>query len=150
MSSIQPVGQQPSAVSGVEPTSMTSPPPASYLQGTLDGVAGMLSMSTSNLQTDLKSGQSIADIASQKGVSTNSIVQYIAQKVQQQRSDSGKPPIDSNVLDQVANSAVQRHRGGHRHGHHHTQPADTASTATSSSDPSSASSTAGSLIDLLA
>lgn len=142
MSSISPLGPQPAAVSGVEP--------ASYLSGTLDGVAGMLSMSTSDLQSALKSGSSIADLASSKGVSLSSIVQNIEQQVQQQQAAQGKPPIDQSVLDASVNRAVQRHRGGHHH--HQSAPAQTDQTdpSTSSSSIAPTSSSTGSFLDLLA
>lgn len=113
MSSISPVGSDPAAVSGVAPVSGMSPPPVGYLHGTLDGIAGMLSMSTPDLRTALKSGQSIADLASAKGVSLSSIVQNVEQQVREQRTAQGKPPIDQSVLDAGVNRAVHRHRGHH-------------------------------------
>ena len=138
MSSISPVGSQPADVSGISPVSGMSPPPAGYLHGTLDGIAGMLSMSTPDLRAALKSGSSIADLAAQKGVSLDSIVRSVAQQVQQQRAAQGKPPLDQSVLDAGVNRAVNRHRG-----HHHHQVA--APAGSSSSAPPSTSS-----IDLLA
>jgi hypothetical protein len=126
MSSLSPVGwQPPTQVSGVEPTSMMSAPPTAYMQGTLDGVAGMLSMSTPDLRSALKQGSSIADIASQKGISRDAIVQSIEQQVQQQRAAQGKTPIDQQTLDQAVSRAVDRHR----HGHHHQQGAGAATSS---------------------
>jgi hypothetical protein len=135
MSSISPVGSDPTAVSGIEPVSGMSPPPVGYLHGTLDGIAGMLSMPTSDLRTALKSGQSIADLASAKGVSLSSIVQNVEQQVREQRVAQGKPPIDQSVLDAGVNRAVHRHRG-----HHQAQP----------TTPSPAGSPSSSSVDLLA
>ncbi|MBV8258534.1 MAG: hypothetical protein JO073_12020 [Actinobacteria bacterium] len=124
MSSLSPIGYQtPSETTGVTPTTMASPPPAPYLQGTLDGVASLLSMSTDSLRSALKSGQSISDLAQQKGVSRDSIVQYIEQQVQQQRAADGQSPVPQDALDQVVNRAVDRHRGAHRH-HHAAPPPD--------------------------
>jgi hypothetical protein len=118
MSSLSPVGwQPPTQVSGAEPMTMMSAPPTAYMQGTLHGVAGMLSMSTTDLRTALKQGSSISDIASQKGVGRDAIVQSIEQQVQQQRAAQGKAPIDQQTLDQVVSRSIDRHR----HGHHHQQ-----------------------------
>jgi hypothetical protein len=124
MSSLSAIGsQRPTEVSGVTPATMASPPPAPYLLGTLDGIASQLSMSTDGLRSALGSGQSISDIAAQKGVSRGSIVQYIEQQVQQQRTAQGQEPIPQDVLDQVANRAVDRHAGGHHHHHAAAQQA---------------------------
>lgn len=113
MSSISPVGQQPTETSGVTPATMASPPPAPYLQGTLDGVASLLSMSPDGLRGALRSGESISGLAAQKGVSRDSIVSYVEQQVQRQRVAQGKPAIPQDALDQVVNRAVDRHRGRH-------------------------------------
>ena len=95
---------------------MMSAPPTAYMQGSLDGVAGMLSMPTTDLRTALKQGSSIADIAAQKGISRDAIVQSIEQQVQKQRASQGKAPIDQQALDSIVNRSVDRHRhGGHRH-----------------------------------
>ncbi len=148
MSSLSPIGSQPPVeVSGVMPTTSASAPPAPYLQGTLDGVANMLGLSTDNLRGALKQGSSISDIAARKGVSANSIVSYIEQQVQQQRASKGLAPVNQQSLDQVVSRAVNRHRNGH---HHHAQASTTP--AASSAPPTSpaASSTSQSGLDLLA
>ncbi len=114
MSSLAPIGSQPPVeVSGIMPTTSASAPPAPYLQGTLDGVANMLGMSTDNLRSALKQGSSISDVAAQKGVSTSSIVSYIEQQVQQKRASKGLAPVNQQALDQVVSRAVNRHRHGH-------------------------------------
>jgi hypothetical protein len=107
----------------------------------------MLSMSPTDLQSALKSGQSIADLASQKGVSLDSIVQSVEQQVQQQRASEGKPPIDQSTLDARVNRAVHHH-----HGHHHqaTPPVSTTDGTDSSSSSSTSTSSSGSVLDLLA
>lgn len=153
MSSISPVGSQPTSVSGVEPVSGASPPPYGYLHGTLDTIAGALSMSTQDLRTALKSGQSISDLASAKGVSLNSIAQTVEQQVQQQQGAQGKSPLDPSVLNAGVNRALNRHRGHH---HHHAAPiaapgaTNTTSGSTSSTSSTSSDSAGGSFLDLLA
>ena len=68
MNSALPVaGEAPTQVSGLTPMTSTSPPPVAYLQGTLDGVAGMLSMSTDDLRAALRSGSSVSDVAARRG-----------------------------------------------------------------------------------
>ena len=148
MSSISPVGPQQAA----ESLSGTTQPPFGVLGTSLDTIAGMLSMSPSDLQAALKSGQSISDLASQKGVSLDSIVQSVESQIQQQRAADGKPPIDQSTLDARVNRAVHHH-----HGHHHrTAPpvstTDTTGADGGSSDSSSvpATSSNGSFLDLLA
>lgn len=112
MSSLPPIGQPPVQVNGVEPTTSTSPPPVSYMQGTLGGIASMLSLSPSDLQHALKSGSSVADLAAASGVSRSSVAQYIEQQVQAQRSAQGQTPIDPAALSTAVNNALDRHRGG--------------------------------------
>ena len=144
MSSLSPIGSsQPYEVSGITPTTAASQPPAPYLMGTLDGVANMLSTSTSDLQSALKQGSSISDLAAQKGVSRSSLVQYIEQQVQQRRSAQGKPPIDQQALDQVVNRALDRHR--HHRGQSPLTAADASGSQSTTQDVSPSQS-----IDLLA
>ena len=146
MSSLSPIGSQPPVeVSGIMPTTSASAPPAPYLQGTLDGVANMLGLSTDNLRSALKQGSSISDVAAQKGVSTSSIVSYIEQQVQQQRAAKGLAPVNQQALDQVVSRAITRHR----HGHHHAPATDPASSTAPATAPA-ASSSSQSLLDLLA
>lgn len=112
MSSIAPLGgQEPSPVSGLEPATMASPPPAPYLHGTLDGVAGLLQMSTADLRSSLKGGSSISDLAAQKGASRASILSYVERQVQQRRAANGREPIAQSVLDDVVGRALDRRRG---------------------------------------
>ena len=148
MSSLSPIGSQPPVeVSGVMPTTSASAPPAPYLQGTLDGVANMLGMSTDNLRSALKQGSSISDVAAQKGVSTSSIVSYIEQQVQQQRASKGLAPVNQQALDQVVSRAVTRHRHGH---HQHANPSTDPASSTAPPTAAAARSASQSLLDLLA
>ena len=148
MSSLAPIGSQPPVeVFGIMPTTSASAPPAPYLQGTLDGVANMLGMSTDNLRSALKQGSSISDVAAQKGVSTSSIVSFIEQQVQQKRASKGLAPVNQQALDQVVSRAVNRHRRGHN------QPVDPSTNPGSSTAPPTAAaarSASQSLLDLLA
>ena len=148
MSSLSPIGSQPPVeVSGLMPTTSASAPPAPYLQGTLDGVANMLGLSTDNLRSALKQGSSISDIAAQKGVSTSSIVSYIEQQVQQQRAAKGLAPVNQQALDQVVSRAVDRHRHGH---HQHAKQSTDPASSTAPPSAATANSASQSLLDLLA
>lgn len=148
MSSLAPIGSQPPVeVSGIMPTTSASAPPAPYLQGTLDGVANMLGMSTDNLRSALKQGSSISDVAAQKGVSTNSIVSYIEQQVQQKRASKGLAPVNQQALDQVVSRAVTRHRRGH---HQQVDPSTDPASSTAPPTAAAARSASQSLLDLLA
>lgn len=109
MSSIEAAGgAQLSAVSGLQPTSMASPPPVGYLQGTLDGVANVLGMPTNDVRSALKQGSSISDLASAQGVSRSTVVDTIEQQVQKLRAAKGADPIDASTLDRVVNRAIDR------------------------------------------
>ncbi len=100
------------SVSGLTPTSMESPPPTAFLGGTIDGIAGQLSMSTAQLKAGLAAGTSLGDIAQQRGVSRSSLVSSIEQQVNANRQSAGLQPIDAQQLDRAVNRAVDRHRGG--------------------------------------
>lgn len=104
-------GQSPavSAAPASTPMSMTSPPPAPALNGTLSGIAKQLGMNVANVQSALKQGSSIADLAAQQGVSTSAIVQSVQAQIQQTRQAAGQAPLDQTTLDRMVNRAVTHH-----------------------------------------
>ncbi len=104
------VGPGVSAVSGTTPTTMTSPPPSPAMNGTLKGISQQLGMSTGNVQSALRQGQSITDLAQQQNVSRSSLVQSAEGQIQRLRQASGQSPIDSTVLDRMVNRAFDHHR----------------------------------------
>jgi hypothetical protein len=105
------------AVNGATPMTMTSPPPTAALHGTLSGIAQQLGMSVSGVQSAIKQGASIADLAQQQGVPTGSIVQSIEAQVQKSRQANGQAPLDPSTLDRMVTRAVNHHRhGGHAMG----------------------------------
>jgi hypothetical protein len=103
-----------SSISGVTPTTSQSPAPTPFLDGTIGSIAGTLGLSTQQLQSQLASGTSLANIAQQQGVSRSSLVSSIEQTVQQNRQSAGLPPIDQTQLDRAVNRAVDRQHHGHR------------------------------------
>jgi len=104
------LGPQVRAVTGTTPTTMTSPPPTPALGGTLSGIAGQLGMSLSSVQTALKSGHSIKDLAQQQGVSQSSLVSFVQKQIQQGRQANGREPVDQVTLDRLVSRAFAHHR----------------------------------------
>lgn len=104
------------AVSGTTPTTMTSPPPTPALDGTLVGISGQLGMSLGGVQSALKQGLSITDLAQQQGVSRASLVKSVESQIQQNRQASGQPPLDQSTLDRMVNRAFDHHRRHHAAG----------------------------------
>jgi hypothetical protein len=96
------------AVSGLTPTSMESPPPTAFLGGTIDGIAGQLGMSASQLKAGLAAGTSLAEIAQGRGVDRSSLVASIEGEVRTNRRSEGLSPIDPQQLDRAVNRAVDR------------------------------------------
>jgi hypothetical protein len=101
-----------SAVSGATPVTEMSPPPSTYLAGTLDGISSSLSMSSDTLRGALRTGSSLAQVAQQQGVSRSDLLKTVEAEMQQRRSARGAAPIDQTALDRIANRAIDRGRGG--------------------------------------
>ena len=112
-----------SSVTGATPTTMTSPPPSPQLNGTLDGIAQSLSMTSDALRGSLAQGASITDLAQQKGVSRSDLVNQVESQIQQSRQARGLQPLDQTTLDRMVNRAFDRHR--HHRGSATQAPADT-------------------------
>lgn len=99
-----------SAVSGLTPTSMESPPPTAFLGGTIDGIAGQLGLGTSQLKSTLAGGTSLAEIASGRGIDRASLVSSIEGRVRANRQSAGLAPVDPQQLERAVNRAVDRGR----------------------------------------
>jgi hypothetical protein len=108
--SVDPISANAAGLSSVHgtPTTMTSPPPTAALNGTLAGISGQLGMSMSDVQSALKSGQSITSLAAQQGVSRSALVSSVQAQVQSARQQAGQPPADRTVLDRMVNRAFDR------------------------------------------
>ena len=104
-------GSDLAAVTGADPVTEMSPPPSTYLSGTLDGISSSLSMSTDALRSSLGSGSSLAQIAAQQGVSRSDLLKTVETEMQQRRVDRGVAPIDQSALVRIANRAIDRGRG---------------------------------------
>ena len=101
-----------SAVTGLTPTTEMSPPPSTYLNGTLDGISSSLSLSSDALRTALGTGSSLAQVAQQQGVSRSDMLKTLETAMQQRRSERGVAPIDATALARIAERAIDRTRGG--------------------------------------
>jgi hypothetical protein len=126
------------------PSTLTQQAPRqSNWQNMLGAASSALGMSTGALAQQMQQGQSLATIASSKGVSTSSLVSSISGALAQSGQLSG---ASASTLQQIATDMVNRTPGGHRHPHHAAASASGAASllaALSPSTSSSGSSTSG-------
>lgn len=101
-----------SAVTGLTPTTEMSPPPSTYLNGTLDQISSSLSLPSDALRSALRTGSSLAQVAQQQGVSRSDILKTLETAMQERRSERGVAPIDATALARIAERAIDRARGG--------------------------------------
>ncbi len=129
-----------------------SPSGQSNWQNVLSSVSGTLGLSTSALQQQLQSGQSLSSIAQTQGVSQQSLVQSISAALTQSGSTAS-----ASRLQQIATNIANRTPGAAGH-HHHRSSAGSSTQQSSSvstllavltdSSSSSSSSTANPLADV--
>jgi hypothetical protein len=93
----------------------------------MDNTAQLLGMSTDDLQSALKSGQTLDDLASAKGVSSTDLTNAIKTDIQA-NTPAGAPDLSDDQLTQMAGSiAAGKGPGGPHgahHGHHHKSDSD--------------------------
>ena len=89
---------------------MTSPAPTPALNGTLAGIAQQLGMSVPNVQSALKQGSSVTDLANQQRVSRDALVSQVQAQIQQTRQTNGHPAVDQPTLDRMVNRAFDGQR----------------------------------------
>ncbi len=97
------------AVSGTTPTTMASPPPTPALDGTLASISQQLGLGVGAVQSALKQGLSITDLAQQQGVSRGALVTAVQSQVQQNRQASGQPALDQTTLERMVGRAFDHH-----------------------------------------
>jgi hypothetical protein len=99
----------------------------------MGNTAQLLGMSTDDLQSALKSGQTLDDLASSKGVSSTDLRSAIKSDIQANKP-ADAPDLSDDQLTQMATSiAAGKGPGGPHgahHGHHHTSGGDSDSDAT--------------------
>jgi hypothetical protein len=98
------------AVTGSSPAALGTLPPPAGGESTLAGLAGQLGMSTEDLQSALKEGQSIAGLAEQQGIPRESVAGFISAQIQRARQYSGQPPLDQTALERMVDRALDRSR----------------------------------------
>jgi hypothetical protein len=89
---------------------MASLPVPTGGESTLAGIADHLGMSTEDLQSALKQGESLAGLAEQHGVSRESIGTFIGAQIQRARMYSGQLPLDEDALARTVDRALDRGR----------------------------------------
>ena len=98
---------------GLDPTAQTS-----GTQSPLQSVADLFKMSVSDLQKELKTGKSLADVAKEKGVSTTDLANTIKQDIE--NNAPANASLDPSKLSDVVNRIINEKGGpGGAHGHHH-------------------------------
>ncbi len=99
-------------------------------QNVLNSVSGSLGLSTSAVQQQLQSGQSLSSIAAAQGVSQQSLVQSISTALTQNGSGAS-----GSQLQQIATNIANRtpSSGGHHHHHHGGASSSSSSSSASSS-----------------
>lgn len=102
-------------------------------QAVLSSASSALDVSSQDLAAALASGQSLAQVAQQQGVSNDTLVSAVAAGIQ---SATGTSSSDSTQATKVAQQIVNRHGGGGHH-HHHAPSTD----AADSTDPNSTDAT---------
>lgn len=102
----------------------------------LTAAASALGLDQTTLQSDLQSGQSLAQIAQKQGVSADDLTSAISQALQQSAGSNGMS-LSPDAAQQIAQTAVNRTGGGHHHHHHpqQTQSTDDSSSSSSSDSP---------------
>jgi hypothetical protein len=96
------------ALTGSAPAALgTLPAPG---EGSLSGLAAHLGMSTEDLQSALKQGRSIAELAEQQGAPRESAASFLSAQIQRARLYSGQPALDDAGLERVVQRALDRGR----------------------------------------
>lgn len=119
LSAVTPASAQPMTMSGASRVGGSGA--ESRMQGAIGSAAQLFGMSQSDLTSLLNSGQSLAGVASSKGISQTDLVSAIKQGVQQATPQGGTSGPSGSLLDRIANR-IATHSGGQigqAHHHHH-------------------------------
>jgi hypothetical protein len=95
-------------IGGGEPTAGTGGSP--LLRSALAGIAGQLGMGVDEVQSSLKRGVSIGELADQRGISRTALASTLEQQIQQTRQAGGQGPLDQTTLDRIVGRAFDRGR----------------------------------------
>lgn len=89
----------------------------------MDHTADLLGLSASELEDARKQGKSLADLAKEKGVSTDDLTAAVTQDLQANKPE-GAPELSADQLSQMATDIISG-KGPHGHGHHGPPPTGT-------------------------
>jgi transposase-like protein len=89
---------------------MTSPPPAPALNGTLGFISGQLGMSVDSVKSALKGGSTIDQLAERQGVSADTLRKNVAAFIEQTRQRQQVPAIQPANLTRMLDRAFSHHR----------------------------------------
>lgn len=132
-------GIDPSVANAAIPTPGQGP-----WQSILGSVSNLLGTTPDDLRQSLRTGESLSDLASQKGISSDSLVSTIAGALQ---STGASAPAGTD-FNQVAQQIADRKRvEGHHHGGHHHHHAEAPQQG---QDPSAAGPQDGSTVNFYA
>lgn len=132
------------ALGGVTPYSGATHAPGGFRQAIVSSAAAALGMSTQDVQSALRNGQSLADLAQQKGVSNDTLVGAVAQGLQ--AATSGSSAVNGDVTS-IAQDIVNRKGVGGPHHHHHHGAVGSATSSGSDPDGDGDSDAAGETSD---
>jgi hypothetical protein len=138
------------SISGVSSTASLDPTQQTQRKDPFGDVASALGMSTSDLRSALKSGESMSDLATSKGVSRDDLLTAIKKDLPQgaQGTDGSGAAASSTDADalaaKIADTKGLPQGGHHGHGHHHrvSGAATAGSTATTATTAAATSATA--------
>jgi hypothetical protein len=114
-------------------------------QAIMNSASTALGLSVQDLRSALDSGQSLADVAQQRGVSRDDLVSAVAQGIQSAPPTGAPAPAAATEL---AQHVVDRHHGHHHH-RHHVDPAQDGAQAPAGT-PAPGDSSQGTMIDTVA
>ena len=93
--------------------------PGAVWQQVMQSAGSVLGMSTSDLATALRSGQSLAQIAQQKGVSQSDLTTAVTQALNTAGQNGATLPTDASTMAQQIINHTGGPSGRHHHHHHH-------------------------------
>jgi hypothetical protein len=88
----------------------------------MDNTAQLLGLSTDDLQSALKSGQTLDDLASSKGVSSTDLTNAITSDIQANKPADAPQLSDDQLTQMAASIAAGKGPGGAHRAHHHQRP----------------------------
>jgi lambda repressor-like predicted transcriptional regulator len=131
------------SISGVSSTASLDPTQQTQRKDPFSNVASLLDMSASDLRSALKSGESMSDLATSKGVSRDDLLSAITKDLPQGTgSGAAASSTDADALAAKIADTKGLPQGGHGHGHHHHRVSGTATAGSSATTTATTATTA--------